>query len=82
MRAVLIVNPTATSITPADRELVVNALKGRLDLDIEHTKHRGHATELGEAAAAASVDLVVVHGGDGTVSGVINGVLGRPAGLR
>ncbi|WP_240275013.1 diacylglycerol/lipid kinase family protein [Mycobacterium ulcerans] len=78
MRAVLIVNPTATSITPADRELVVNALKGRLDLDIEHTKHRGHATELGEAAAAAGVDLVVVHGGDGTVSGVINGVLGRP----
>ncbi|EUA89482.1 diacylglycerol kinase catalytic domain protein [Mycobacterium ulcerans str. Harvey] len=78
MRAVLIVNPTATSITPADRVLVVNALKGRLDLDIEHTKHRGHATELGEAAAAAGVDLVVVHGGDGTVSGVINGVLGRP----
>ena len=78
MRAVLIVNPTATSTTPAGRDLLAHALKSRLKLTVEHTNHRGHGMELAEAAAADGVDLVVVHGGDGTVSGVVNGLLGRP----
>jgi diacylglycerol kinase family enzyme len=78
MRAVLIVNPTATSTTPAGRDLLAHALKSRLELTVEHTNHRGHGTELGQAAVADGVDLVVVHGGDGTVSGVVNGMLGRP----
>ncbi|MDT5348803.1 MAG: hypothetical protein QOH91_2090 [Mycobacterium sp.] len=78
MRAVLIVNPTATSTTPAARGLLANALKSRLELTVEHTTHHGHGTELGHAAAENGVDLVVVHGGDGTISGVVNGLLGRP----
>jgi diacylglycerol kinase family enzyme len=78
MRAVLIVNPTATSTTPAGRDLLAHALKSRLKLTVEHTNHRGHGMELAEAAAADGVDLVVVHGGDGTVSGVVNGLLGPP----
>lgn len=78
MRAVLIVNPTATSTTPAARDLLAHALKSRLELTVEHTNHRGHGTELAQRAAADGVDLVVVHGGDGTVSGVVNGLLGRP----
>ena len=78
MRAVLIVNPTATSTTPAGRDLLAHALKSRLELTVEHTNHSGHGTELGRAAAADGVDLVVVHGGDGTVSGVVNGLLGHP----
>src|SRR6201997_4097005 len=78
MRAVLIVNPTATSTTPAGRDLLAHALKSRLKLTVEHTNHRGHGMELAEAAAADGVDLVVVHGGDGTVSGVVNGLLGSP----
>ena len=78
MRAVLIVNPTATSTTPAARDLLAHALKSRLELTVEHTNHSGHGTELGQAAAADGVDLVVVHGGDGTVSGVVNGLLGHP----
>src|ERR1700742_397457 len=79
MRAVLIVNPTATSTTPAARDLLANALKSRLELTVEHTRHRGHGTELAQQAVADGVDLVVVHGGDGTVSGVVNGLLGPPA---
>jgi diacylglycerol kinase family enzyme len=82
MRAVLIVNPTATSTTPAGRDLLAHALKSRLELTVEHTNHRGHGTELGHAAAKDGVDLVVVHGGDGTVSGVVNGMLGRPGAPR
>jgi diacylglycerol kinase family enzyme len=78
---VLIVNPTATSTTPAGRDLLAHALKSRLELAVEHTSHRGHATELAQAAAAAGVDLVIVHGGDGTVHGVVNGLLGQPGPL-
>jgi diacylglycerol kinase family enzyme len=78
MRAVLIVNPTATSTTPAGRDLLAHALKSRLQLAVENTNHRGHGTELGQAAVEDGMDLVVVHGGDGTVSAVVNGLLGRP----
>ncbi|MCV7426749.1 diacylglycerol/lipid kinase family protein [Mycobacterium montefiorense] len=82
MRAVLIVNPAATSTTSAARDLLAHALKSRLELTVEHTNHHGHGTELGRAAAEDGVDLVVVHGGDGTVSGVVNGMLGRPGATR
>ncbi|OBK29424.1 diacylglycerol kinase [Mycobacterium asiaticum] len=78
MRAMLIVNPIATTITPAARELVVQALNSRVDLTIEPTTHAGHAEDLGRKAAADGFDLVVVYGGDGTVSAVVNGMLGRP----
>ncbi|WP_421841578.1 diacylglycerol/lipid kinase family protein [Mycobacterium sp.] len=78
MRAMLIVNPTATSTTPAGRDLVAHALKSRLRLTVEHTRHPAHGPELGKAAVADGVDLVVVHGGDGTVSAVVNGMLGQP----
>src|ERR1700730_8628622 len=78
MRAVLIVNPTATSTTPAGRDLLAHALKSRLELTVEHTNHHGHGAELAQRAVQDGVDLVVVHGGDGTVSGVVNGMLDRP----
>jgi diacylglycerol kinase family enzyme len=78
MRAVLIVNPTATSTTAAGRDLLAHALKSRLELTVEHTTHRGHGQELAQRAVEDGIDLVVVHGGDGTVSGVVNGLMGRP----
>ena len=81
MRAVLIVNPTASSTTPAGRDLLAHALKSRLRLSIVHTTHRGHGGEIAQAAAEDGVDLIVVHGGDGTVSNVVNGLLGRPGQL-
>ena len=78
MRAVLIVNPNATSTTPAGRDLLAHALESRVHLTVEHTNHRGHATEIARAVAQAGVDAVIVHGGDGTVNEVVNGVLGEP----
>ncbi len=81
MRAVLIVNPTATSTTSAGRDLLANALKSRLQLTVVHTTHRGHGGEIAHAAAQDSVDVIVVHGGDGTVSNVVNGLLGAPGQL-
>ena len=78
MRAVLIVNPNATSTTPAGRDLLAHALESRVDLSVVHTDHRGHAIEIAEAAKHDGTDVIIVHGGDGTVNEVVNGLLGRP----
>ena len=79
MRAVLIVNPNATSTTPAARDLLAHALESRVTLTVAHTDHRGHAIEIARAAADDGIDAVIVHGGDGTVNEVVNGVLGMPS---
>ncbi|MDY6998404.1 MAG: diacylglycerol kinase family lipid kinase [Actinomycetota bacterium] len=76
MRAVLIVNPNATSTTPAGRDLLAHALESRTRLTVEHTDHRGHAIEIAEQATADGVDVVIVHGGDGTVNEIVNGIRG------
>ena len=55
-------------------DLAVRSLAGLVDLDVERTRYRGHAREL---AAAARAELVIVHGGDGSINEVVNGVMGR-----
>ncbi len=80
MHALLIVNPHATSTTERRRDLLAHALAGEIDLTVEHTAARGHAADLAAKAAEDRVDLVVVHGGDGTVNEVVNGLLSGGAG--
>lgn len=80
MRAVLIVNPHATSTTERRRDLLTHAFAGELDLQVVHTAGRGHAADIAAAAAADGVALVLVHGGDGTVNETVNGLLA--AGVR
>lgn len=75
MRALLIVNPHATATTERRRDLITRALAGSLALTVAHTDNRGHATELAAAARREGIRLVVVHGGDGTVNEVVNGLL-------
>ncbi|MGI9126469.1 MAG: diacylglycerol/lipid kinase family protein [Mycobacterium sp.] len=82
MRAVLIVNPNATSTTPAGRDLLSHALESRVDLTVIHTDHRGHAVEIAQAAHRDGIEVIIVHGGDGTVNEVVNGLLGAPGGDR
>jgi diacylglycerol kinase family enzyme len=77
VRAVLIVNPNATSTTPAGRDLLAHALESRVKLTLAHTDARGHAIDIARQAVADGVDLLIVHGGDGTVNEVVNGVLGE-----
>ena len=77
MRAVLIVNPNATSTTPAGRDLLAHALESRVKLTIAHTESRGHAIDIAREAARDGFDVLIVHGGDGTVNEVVNGVLGE-----
>lgn len=81
MRAVLIVNPNATSTTPAGRDLLAHALESRVRLTVVHTGHRGHAIEIAQQAVEDAVDVVIAHGGDGTVNEVVNGLLGKPGRL-
>ncbi|MCW2700000.1 MAG: putative Sphingosine/diacylglycerol kinaselike enzyme [Blastococcus sp.] len=77
MRALVVVNPAATSTTATMRDNLVGALAGDLKLDVVETGHRGHARELGVRAVTEEVDLVVAVGGDGTVNEVVNGLLER-----
>ena len=81
MRAVLIVNPNATSTTPAGRDLLAHALESRVKLTVAHTDHRGHAIEIARYATRDGVDVLIVHGGDGTVNEVVNGILGERDGV-
>jgi len=81
VRAVLIVNPNATSTTASGLALLAHALESRVQLTVERTDHRGHAIEIAQQAARDGVDVVIVHGGDGTVNEVVNGLLGPPGPL-
>lgn len=75
MRALVVVNPAATSTTAKMRDVLVGALASELKLDVAETTHRGHGRELAAQAAAEGIDLVVSVGGDGTVNEVVNGLL-------
>src|SRR5918997_3055240 len=75
MRALVVVNPAATTTTAKMRDVLVGALASELKLDVVQTTHRGHGQELGAQAAAEDIDLVVAVGGDGTVNEVVNGIL-------
>ena len=74
MRGLLIVNQHATSMTGTIADLAIRSLSGLVDLDVERTQYRGHARDL---AAAADADLIIVHGGDGSINEVVNGVMSR-----
>lgn len=75
VRALLIINPRATSMTGRDAGLVVRALGSQLELATKQTQYRGHAGKLAAASAAEGYDLVVTFSGDGTINEVVNGLM-------
>jgi YegS/Rv2252/BmrU family lipid kinase len=75
MRAILVVNPKATTTSALSRDVLVRALRSEADVRVEYTRRRGHAAELARRARDEQVDVVVTLGGDGTVNEVINGLL-------
>ena len=75
MRGLLVVNPRATTTSARVTDVIVNALSHELDLQVTMTTHRGHGFELGRAARAQGLDIVITLGGDGVVNEVVNGML-------
>jgi diacylglycerol kinase family enzyme len=75
VRALLIVNPHATSTTAIRREVITHALASELDLDVVQTRYRGHAGHVAAGAGRDGYQLVLTLGGDGTVNEVVNGML-------
>jgi diacylglycerol kinase family enzyme len=73
-RMLVVVNPTASTMSARLRSLVVAALHGRYDVEAVDTQARDHATELCREAADEGYDVVVSFGGDGTVNEAANGL--------
>lgn len=76
MRALLVFNPTATSVSPLVRDVIAKALSSELKLEIGETKRRDHAKHLAQGASHEGIDLIVCLAGDGTLNEVINGIAG------
>jgi diacylglycerol kinase family enzyme len=81
MRLLLLVNASASSVTPRSRVVIQKALAADHDVTLAETSRRGHATRLAQGAAADGVDAVVVLGGDGTLNEAANGLAGTGCAL-
>ncbi|MDF5756494.1 diacylglycerol kinase family protein [Spongiactinospora sp. TRM90649] len=75
MRAMLLVNPKATTTNARTRDVLIRALSAAVDLSVEETGYRGHAATLAATAHAKGYDAVAVLGGDGTINEAVNGLL-------
>jgi diacylglycerol kinase family enzyme len=75
MRALLVVNPKATTTSERSRDVLVRALRSQVDLTVEYTRRRGHAVDVAREAAKIGIDVVATLGGDGTVNEVANGLM-------
>jgi diacylglycerol kinase family enzyme len=81
VRLLLIVNPTASSMTPRRRVRVQQLLGQHHRLEVAETYRRGHATRLARAAARDGIDVVVVAAGDGTLNEAADGLVGSHTAL-
>jgi diacylglycerol kinase family enzyme len=77
----LIVNPTASSMTPRRRVRVQHLLGQHHRLEVSETYRRGHATRLARNAAREGIDVVVVAAGDGTLNEAADGLIGTTTAL-
>lgn len=81
MNLLLIVNPSASSVTARGRVVITKALAADHRVTVAETARRGHATRLAASAADEGIDVVVVLGGDGTLNEAANGLAGTQTAL-
>jgi len=74
-KLLLIVNPSASSVTPRSQVLIQRTFNRNHDVELVETTRRGHATRLAEDAAARNFDGAIVLGGDGTLNEAANGLV-------
>jgi YegS/Rv2252/BmrU family lipid kinase len=72
----VIVNPAAGLEQPILKALNIACQEAGIDWDVFVTKQAGDARRLAQEAVKSGVDLVGVHGGDGTVMEVASGLIG------
>ncbi|MBG0832149.1 diacylglycerol kinase family lipid kinase [Planomonospora sp. ID67723] len=75
MRAMLLVNPKATTTNHRTRDVLIRALGATMELTVEETRYRGHAAHIARTAHADGFAAVAVLGGDGTINETVNGLL-------
>jgi diacylglycerol kinase family enzyme len=75
VRVLLLVNPTASSVTPRKRRAIRRILASEHDVEVAETSRRGHAMLLARAAAHDQFDAVAVYAGDGTLNEAATGLL-------
>jgi len=81
VKVLLVVNPSASSVTARTRIVIQKALSADHRLEVAATSRRGHATRLAQSAANDGIDVVVVLGGDGTLNEAANGLAGSETAL-
>src|SRR5262245_9363997 len=75
MRALLVVNPKATTTSERARNVLVRALRTEMDIRVGETRRRGHAADMARQAARDGLDAVVALRGDRPVNEGVNGPL-------
>jgi diacylglycerol kinase family enzyme len=81
LKVLLLVNSSASSVTPRTRVVIRKALSADHEVEVAETNRRDHATSLARGAAHEGVDVVVVLGGDGTLNEAANGLAGSETAL-
>ncbi len=76
MKVLIVVNPTASSVTPRGRVVITKAFEWLGEVRVASTTHRNHATELATEAVADGTEVVVALGGDGTLNEVAGALAG------
>jgi diacylglycerol kinase family enzyme len=74
MKLLLLVNESASAVTPRSRVVIQKALAADHDVTLAETSRRGHAARLAQGAATNGIDVVAVLGGDGTLNEAANGL--------
>jgi diacylglycerol kinase family enzyme len=74
VRILLIVNETASAVTPRRRVLVQRIFGADHKLEVEETSRRGHAARIARGAALDGVEVVAVFAGDGTLNEAADGL--------
>jgi diacylglycerol kinase family enzyme len=77
----LIVNSSASSVTPRGRVVIQKALSADHEVTVAETSRRNHAARLAQGAARDGAEVVVVLGGDGTLNEAANGLAGTATAL-
>jgi diacylglycerol kinase family enzyme len=81
VKLLLLLNPSASSVTARARVVIRKALSADHEVTVAETSRRGHALRLAQDASAGDIDTVVVLGGDGTLNEAANGLAGTDTAL-